>query len=170
MSATRNISKAEAEAAWRERSAQDRGWLLEHVRTLQHVGLDLSLTIDAALALLRAAAEPEAKDEDYRCSCLRDANTDAIKSWHVACPLHGDEVAPKTEPEAKACKRCGKPLAYAGAVYCGAGCSARAEAAEPEEKTATVTCITCKGTGQAPCAFHGKACGVTIHCPDCVRQ
>jgi len=23
------------------------------------------------------------------------------------------------------CKRCGKPLAYAGAIYCGAGCAAR---------------------------------------------
>jgi hypothetical protein len=25
------------------------------------------------------------------------------------------------------CKRCGEPVAYQGAIYCGAGCSARSE-------------------------------------------
>jgi hypothetical protein len=29
--------------------------------------------------------------------------------------------------EGAGCKRCGKPVAYPGAVYCGAACSAQAE-------------------------------------------
>ncbi len=34
------------------------------------------------------------------------------------------------EHAAKGCKRCGKPLAYPGAIYCGATCSAQAEAGD----------------------------------------
>lgn len=39
-------------------------------------------------------------------------------------------VAELPVPRVEGCKRCGKPLAYPGAVYCGAACTAQAEAGE----------------------------------------
>jgi hypothetical protein len=83
--------------------------------------------IDYALTKLRAAAEPEAKacpecGGTGKCECEESAMC-------AACRAEGLE-AELAALRATRCKRCGKPLAYDGAIYCGAGCAARAEAGE----------------------------------------
>lgn len=47
---------------------------------------------------------------------------------------------PESEESNGGCQRCGKPLAYPGAIYCGAGCSARAES-EPFDAEGEVSAI-----------------------------
>ncbi len=116
--------------------------------------LGLALLFDIARSWRRIARATERDPGEVLWAKLKQGRMGFSIEGRVKAPWRGhsadhiiidDPLEPATKEQRKwwarlqrrdPCKRCGKPAAYPGAIYCGAGCAARAEEewrAEDEE-------------------------------------